>query len=84
MQEAREASIKGIGGCENIYNDLFKFFKKKKRADAAPTREEVMRDVNALLSGKKDGEVIIRNLKPKVSGGKHEVIEEKFTTNKHE
>ena len=43
-----------------------------------PTQKQAKRDVDALLRGRKDGEVIIKNLKPKVSGGKHEVIDETF------
>jgi hypothetical protein len=34
--------------------------------------------VNSLLHGKKDGEVIIKNIKPKTTGGTHEVIDETF------
>jgi hypothetical protein len=30
------------------------------------------------MKGKKDGEVIIRNISPKTTGGKHEVIDETF------
>ena len=35
--------------------------------------------MNALLHGKKDGKIVIENIKPKISGGKHKVIDEKFT-----
>jgi len=43
-----------------------------------PTQKKVKRDIDALLHGRKDGEVIIKNVKPKTSGGKHEVIDETF------
>jgi len=35
--------------------------------------------VNALLKNKKDGKIIIENIKPKLTGGVHKVIEEKLT-----
>jgi hypothetical protein len=57
-----------------IYKDLFPFFKKAKRAGAGPTLKEIERDFNAVLHGKRDGEVIVRNVKPKVLKGKREVI----------
>ena len=43
-----------------------------------PTQKKVKRDVDALLHGRKDGKVVIKNVKPKVSGGKREVIDETF------
>ena len=33
---------------------------------------------DALLKGTKDGEVIVKNIKPKTTGGTHEVIDETF------
>jgi hypothetical protein len=35
--------------------------------------------VNALLHGRKDGEIIIKNIRPKTTGGTHEVIDETFS-----
>jgi hypothetical protein len=75
-REARAAKNKGISGFENVYNDLFQFFRKDKKDGAPPTQAEVMSDVNALLRGKKDGEVIIRNVSPKKTRGRREVIDE--------
>jgi hypothetical protein len=34
--------------------------------------------MKALMHGKKDGKVVVKNIKPKISGGKHEVIDETF------
>jgi hypothetical protein len=61
-----------------VYKALFPFFKKTRRAGAPPTQKEVLSDANALLRGKKDGEVVIRNVKPKVIKGAHEVIDVKY------
>ncbi|MCL2026176.1 MAG: hypothetical protein FWG92_05160 [Leptospirales bacterium] len=33
------------------------------------------------IRGKKDGEVIIKNISPKLVGGKHEVVDETFNNN---
>jgi hypothetical protein len=33
--------------------------------------------VKGLLRGKSDGKIVIENVRPKVSGGKHEVIDVK-------
>jgi hypothetical protein len=35
-----------------------------------PTEKQLKRDVNALRKGKKDGEVTIKNISPKTTGGK--------------
>ena len=35
--------------------------------------------MKALLKGKKDGKVVVENIKPKMSGGKRKVIDEHFT-----
>ena len=42
------------------------------------TGKQTEREVNALLKNKKDGKIIIENIKPKLTGGVHKVIEEKF------
>ena len=46
--------------------------------DGAPTQKKAKKDFNAVLKGKKDGEVIVKNIKPKTSGGKREIIDETF------
>jgi hypothetical protein len=76
--QVREANLKGIGAHEDMYNKLFQFFKKNKRAGAGPTQKEVRSDMNALLSGKREGEVIVRNVKPKVIRGSREVVDKKY------
>jgi len=54
--------------------------------NAAPAKKQVKRNVNALMKGTKDGEVIIKNVKPKTTGGTQEVIDEtyKITNNREE
>jgi len=43
-----------------------------------PTKKQLKRDFNALEKGKKDGEIVIKNVSPKTKGGKREVIDETF------
>jgi hypothetical protein len=74
----REAAKRRVDAAESIYRELEIFFKKKKTAGSEPTEREIKRDVNALLRGKKDGKIVVENVKPKLTGGKHKVIDEKF------
>jgi len=43
-----------------------------------PTQKKAKKDFNAVLKGKKDGEVIVKNIKPKTTGGKREIIDKTF------
>jgi len=43
-----------------------------------PTQKQVKKDFNAVLKGKKDGVVMAKNIKPKLTGGKREIIDETF------
>jgi hypothetical protein len=73
--QAREASVKGYGAQEGTYNDLLPFFKKTKKESAEPALKEAERDFKAVLHGKRDGEVAVRNVKPKVIKGRREAID---------
>jgi hypothetical protein len=76
--QVQDAAERRIDSAESIYNKLHSFFRHSTRNGEEPTEKQIKRDVNALLHGKKDGEVIIKNIKPKTTGGKHEVIDETF------
>jgi hypothetical protein len=80
--QVQDAAKRRIDSAESIYNELHGFFRRgpmeSDLGDAAPTKKQVKRDVNALMKGTKDGEVIIKNVKPKTTGGTHEVIDETF------
>jgi len=43
-----------------------------------PTKKQLKKDFNALERGKKDGEIKIKNISPKTTGGKREIIDETF------
>jgi len=60
------------------FASLKALFSFRKRAIPAPTKKKIKRDVDALLHGRKDGKVVIKNVRPKTSGGTHEVIDEAF------
>jgi len=72
----REAARRRQPGAQAIFNLLRPFFNRPRRPGDEPTEQEVERDVKALIHGKKDGEIIIRNERPHLTGGKHEVIDE--------
>ena len=72
----REASRRRQPGAQAIFRLLQAFFRRGRLTSEEPTEPEVERDVKALLHGKKDGEIIIKNERPHLVGGKHEVIDE--------
>jgi hypothetical protein len=76
--QVQDAARRRIDSAESIYNELHGFFRRGPMESDQPTEKKVKRDINALMKGKKDGEVIIKNIKPKTTGGKHEVIDETF------
>ena len=76
--QVQDAAERRIDSAETIYAELNSFFRHGARSGEEPTEKQIKRDVDALLHGRKDGEVVIKNVKPKTSGGKHEVIDETF------
>jgi len=72
----REASRRRQPGAQAVFNVLRLFFSRPRRTGDEPTEHEVERDVKALLHGKKDGEIVIKNERPHMIGGVHEVIDE--------
>jgi hypothetical protein len=79
--QVQDAAHRRIDSSETLYNELHGFFRNMgphETGEAEPTQKKLKRDVNALLKGKKDGEIIIKNIKPKTTGGTHEVIDETF------
>ena len=76
--QVQDAARRRVDSAESIYNELHDFFRRGPMESDQPTQKKVKRDVNALMKGTKDGEVIIKNVKPKVTGGTHEVIDETF------
>jgi hypothetical protein len=80
--QVQDAAERRIDAAESIYAELREFYRRGSmesgNGEAAPTEKKIIHDADALLHGRKDGEVIIKNIKPKTTGGKHEVIDETF------
>ena len=75
MQDAAE---RRIDSAESIYNELFEFFRRGPMETEEPTQKKAKKDFNAVMAGKKEGKVGIKNIKPKMTGGKREIIDETF------
>jgi hypothetical protein len=75
----REAAKCRIDGAETLHRDLEDFFRcPSRKGEGEPTERQLERDIKAFIHGKRDGKIVIENIKPKVTGGKHKVIDEKF------
>jgi len=74
----REAAKRRVDAAETIFRDLSVFFKRRRTEGSEPTEKQLKKDFNSLLHSRKDGKLIIENIKPKLSGGKHKVIDETF------
>jgi hypothetical protein len=71
----REAAKRGIDPAETLYKEMEVFYKKTGRAEDKPTVKKVLSHADALMHGKRDGEIVIKNVSPKVTGGAHEIID---------
>jgi hypothetical protein len=65
-------------GAAVLYEALSGFFKSrgKRGGNAEPTAKEIQRDVRKLLHNKADGEIVIKNERPRAAGRKREVIDD--------
>jgi hypothetical protein len=79
----RESAKRRIDAAEALFNELREYFKSRgvrpEIEEDKPTNMELRRDFDAILHGRRDGEVIVRNVKPKITAGKREVVDKKFT-----
>jgi len=72
----QEQARNRVDGAQPLFNALRTFFSKTRRQPAdEPTEMELERDIKRLIHGKEDGEIIIKNESPHVTGGLHEVID---------
>jgi hypothetical protein len=71
----REQTRANVPGARSLFDLLEIYFKRRPRASSEPTEKQLERDVKKLLTGKADGEIIIKNEAPKTTGGVHEVID---------
>ena len=75
----REAAKRRVDAAESIHAELFTFFKKTRASDAPETQKQQLRDAKGLIRGTRDGKIVLENVKPKLTGGKHKVIDEQFS-----
>ena len=72
----QEQTRNRVEGAEPLFRALQTFFsRRRKPSNEEPTEMEVERDIKKLLHGKEDGEIIIKNERPQMGGGLHEVID---------
>jgi ribosomal protein L40E len=71
----RDAARRGVPGAQAVFRTLEMFFRRGRRVDEEPTIAELKRDVNALLHGKKDGEVVIKGEAKHTTGSHREVVD---------
>jgi hypothetical protein len=76
--QVQDAAERRVDSAEALYEDLHPFFRRGPMEGEEPTQKKAKKDFNAVLKGKKDGEVIVKNIKPKTSGGKREIIDKTF------
>jgi len=62
-------------GAQALFDQLKKFFKRRRNTGAEPTEHELDVDFHNVLHGKSDGEFIIKNETPRMTGGVHEVVD---------
>jgi hypothetical protein len=76
LQEQTKAKVPGA---EPLFAALKTFFHRRKREGDEPTEMELERDIKRLIHGKADGEIIIENESPHITGGVHKVIDNVHT-----
>ncbi|MDR0494171.1 MAG: hypothetical protein LBG95_00890 [Treponema sp.] len=76
----REASKRRVDTAEAIHDELYDTYFKKmgKKPETEPTEKQQLRDAKGIIRGTKEGEFKAVNIKPKLKGGAHEVIDEQF------
>jgi hypothetical protein len=87
--QVQDAAHRRVDSAETLFAELYSFFRHSPAKNgngetagmAAPTQKKAKRDINALMKGKKDGEIIIKNISPRMTGGTHEIIDETFRSN---
>jgi hypothetical protein len=77
--QVQDAANRRIDSAESLYTELHGFFRGMgPQHQEEPTKKQLKRDFDALERGKKDGEIKIKNITPKTTGGKREIIDETF------
>jgi hypothetical protein len=64
-----------VPGARDLFNALEPFFKRRRVTESQPTQKQELRRLESIVKGKTEGEVLVRNIKPKTTGGVREVVE---------
>ena len=76
----QEQARNKVPGAAPLFEALLMFFRRRRRiTENEPTVKELEHDVKRLLKGEADGEIIIKNEQPRISGGAREVIDNVHT-----
>ena len=66
--QVQDAARRRVDSAESIYNELHGFFRNMGSHETdQPTQKKAKKDFNAVLKGKKDGKVMVKNIKPKTT-----------------
>jgi hypothetical protein len=76
--QVSDAAKRRVDPAETLKADLASFFKRGSYKSDEPTEKQLKRDFDALERGRKNGRLLIENVKPKMTGGKRKVIDETF------
>jgi DNA-binding transcriptional regulator GbsR (MarR family) len=74
----REAAKRRVDAAESLYKELKASFNHKKGENAPETEKQLMKDLKGYIRDTKDSKAVIENIKPKLTGGVHKVIDEQF------
>jgi hypothetical protein len=72
----RQMARRGDPIATQLFNTLQPFFRRRRQPKEEPTTKELERDLHALLHGKKDGEIIVKNVSPVTSKGVRTVVDD--------
>jgi hypothetical protein len=74
----REQTRGRVPGAQALFDELLQYFTlhRRGRVGAEPTEKELERDFHSLIHGHKEGEIIIKNESPHVSGGVRTVVDD--------
>jgi hypothetical protein len=76
IYNALKEQAKGrVPGANDLFKALEPFFKRRTVSESQPTEKKEMQRIKSIFKGKTEGEILVRNIKPKATGGVHEVIE---------
>jgi hypothetical protein len=75
----KEQTKNKVPGAEPLFEALKTFFKRRRMESDEPTEIELEHDIKRLVHGKADGEIIIQNEAPHITGGFHKVVDSVHT-----